>query len=892
MRLSAVVAAVSLSVIGLAVADDVRASIRKPTNIPAQPLGPALQTLAKDRNFQVVYVSEEINSAHTHGAVGEFTSEEALKALLSGTGLTFRYLDEKTVTVVPVSSGTSAAPSSDETALPRAAREDSSVARNDAEKGGQNRSFWDRFRVAQVDQGSSSSSAAVEKKNEQASEKKPIQLEEVIVTAQKREERLMDVPASVSTISGERLALLQADTLSDVANFIPGLAVTSSGGPGMRQIVIRGVSTDFYPITTAPTVATYVDDMPVGSGAGGPNQGSVFGLDLNPYDIERLEVLKGPQGTLYGSNAMGGLVKYVLRAPNLTKFEASMGGDLQDVDGSGRPSSVVRGSINVPIVADKLALRVSGFYNNNAGYIDNFGLSVKHANHSTEDGGRATLLWQATDRLAFRVNVLAQDVDGADLSVITLDGTTLKPVYGSHAFNLDLRQPYTQKTRVYNVHADWDLGFATLISSTGWSRLTTARSLDFSTSFGQFCAPASFTTGCPDYPFANARARFDLTLPSRRFVQEVRLASPVDQRIQWMLGGYYTKEEDELSQNVGAFTPSLLQLPVADTIFHNDNFGTPSIFRENAVFGNATYRFSDQFDISGGIRHSTYSEVAVFGTVYGALFGGVTSFMSGTRTPSTGVTTWMTDARFRPSRDMTIYARVATGYRPGSGCPTCGIPSLNIPGIVEPDRTTNYEVGLKGQFLDNRLQIDLSAFQINWSNIQLNQLSKANTIYAGNGGTARIRGLELAGGYRILESLQFNATLAYTDARLTQDALGANGLNGDQLPASPRWTGSLGADYGQPLRTDMSFLLGGAYRYRDKVLGLFEHAPNSYPAGPQNIVDMYTGFAVKNLTVKLHARNIFNNKSYTGLLYLDNPQRPLFVPIQPRTIGLGADYQF
>jgi iron complex outermembrane receptor protein len=234
-------------------------------------------------------------------------------------------------------------------------------------------------------------------------------LEEIVVTAQKRAEKLLDVPASVSAISGDRLQSLQVNSLSDLANYVSGLSVSAGGAPGFRTIVLRGLSTSYSNATTGPLVGTYVDDLPVGNSTAGA-RGAMYGLDLNPYDVDRVEVIKGPQGTLYGANTMGGLVKYVLRKPDLANVGVQMGIDSEDTDGSGKPSWGTHGAVNLPILTDTLAVRISGFFKNDAGYVDNAALGTQDVNHSTESGGLATLLWQATDRLAVRAAILTQDI--------------------------------------------------------------------------------------------------------------------------------------------------------------------------------------------------------------------------------------------------------------------------------------------------------------------------------------------------------------------------------------------------------------------------------------------------------------------------------------------------
>src|ERR1700722_8460902 len=223
-----------------------------------------------------------------------------------------------------------------------------------------------------------SARAASDTENSSA-ESKGQSIEEIVVTAQNRPEKLIDVPTSISAIGGDRLESLQINTLADLASFVPGMSVQELGAPGAREIILRGLNTSYNNATTASTVATYIDDLPVGSSTAA-GRGGQYGADLQPYDIERIEVLKGPQGTLYGANTLGGLVKYVSRQPDLNQFEARAGTDVAHVNDAGGADWGVRAAVNLPIVPDELAVRISGFKKHDAGYINNIGIGVEDAN--------------------------------------------------------------------------------------------------------------------------------------------------------------------------------------------------------------------------------------------------------------------------------------------------------------------------------------------------------------------------------------------------------------------------------------------------------------------------------------------------------------------------------
>jgi len=702
-------------------------------------------------------------------------------------------------------------------------------------------------------------------------------LEEVLVSAQKRSEKAIDVPLSMQVVSGNELESRQVDSLSALAGYVAGLSVSNSGSPGQNGIVIRGLSTGYNNSFSAPLVATYIDDEPIGSSSTGARSG-FFGLDLMPYDLDHIEVLRGPQGTLYGADAMGGLVKYVLRKPNLVSFETHAGVDVEHVNASGGVGRSFRASFNAPLIADHLAFRISGYLKENAGYIDNLGTGRDDSNSSKIYGGRATLLWKATDRLSIQATALAQSIFSDDNSAVTFDAATNRPIYGRYAQSSRFPQAFSQQTRDFSLHIDWDLDFATLTSSSSYSHLRSQLGEDFS--------PAS-----PLYlpAFPDALSLFQFTNKVSKYVEELRLTSPDQQSLQWLFGGIYTRERPSEFDNWPAYFANGTPLPAPYTNLLLGNAASLPNYRESAVFGTLTYKFTSAFDISGGVR---YADNAANGcvTTYGGLYG-TGAVVCGDR-PSQNVWTWMTDARFHLNADQMVYGRVATGYRPGFGCTTCGNAALNVPGVFEPDKTTNYEVGFKGQFLDRRLQIDAAAFYVDWRDIQVQVVNSSGFGYTGNGGTASSQGLELTTGLLVTQGLRLNATLAYTNARLTEDAVGVGGKNGDPLPESPRFTGSLTADYTKPLSGGMTLLAGAGYRYKDGAYNQFKSSAYPYPMGPQNLVDLYGGVQLEKLTVRVYGQNVTNNHSYTGLVYAVDPTRPMFVPIKPFTVGLSLDYRF
>jgi iron complex outermembrane recepter protein len=324
MRLVVVATAICISLAGLAAADNASAAIRKTTSIPAEGLGPALTTLAKEFDFQVLYRTEVVGTLRTEGFSAEVTMSEALEHVLTGTGLTYRYLDDKTITILPV--GTSLPQGGRETPT---ATDDTVTGAGAPAKEGKKSSSGD-LRVAQVDQGSSAGGSATVISPAQNTQV-PATLQEVVVTAQKRAEREQDVPTTIVVLSGTELEDRGAVQLEDYAKEVPGMNVIGARGPGLGEIVLRGITSGS---DHSSPVGLYLDDVPfTPSSPIALTTNLAFDPDL--ADIDHIEVLEGPQSTLYGANTVGGLVKFVTKQPDLHTLQGELSVTGKDLDDGG-----------------------------------------------------------------------------------------------------------------------------------------------------------------------------------------------------------------------------------------------------------------------------------------------------------------------------------------------------------------------------------------------------------------------------------------------------------------------------------------------------------------------------------------------------------------------------
>ena len=295
----------------------------------------------------------------------------------------------------------------------------------------------------------------------------PTSVGEVLVTAEKRSETLRQVPQSVSVVTGQALAAQQVYSLQDVIAQVPNLSIAQPT-PGQARVTLRGVNTD----GVASTVAIYVDDTPFGSSSGLAN-GAVLAADFDTFDVSRIEVLRGPQGTLYGSSSLGGVIKYVTTAPQLGQFSMRAGGSVAGVDG-GEADWRADAVVNAPIGGDG-ALRVDGYYRRDGGYIDQVGMlgthTIKDANGDDVYGGRASLLFQPNEKVSIKLSAYLQNIRAGAPSQVDADPVTGKPLNSGFTLSADYPQFSNMDYRVFNADLNWDLGFASITSSTSYATL-------------------------------------------------------------------------------------------------------------------------------------------------------------------------------------------------------------------------------------------------------------------------------------------------------------------------------------------------------------------------------------------------------------------------------------
>ncbi|HJW45340.1 MAG TPA: TonB-dependent receptor, partial [Lysobacter sp.] len=570
---------------------------------------------------------------------------------------------------------------------------------------------------------------------EPAGDADAVTLDQVVVTANKRIENIRDVASSISVISEESIENFHATQLSDFQASVPGLAINSNGSPGRTAVSLRGVAA----LSSSATVGTYLDETPLGS-SGVYQAANFFALDLLPYDIQRIEVLRGPQGTLYGASTMGGLIKYVTVDPDLSSTEFRVGGGLSSVEGAGDLGWNARVGANLPLVNDRVGLRLSYARNELPGYIDNSVDGREDINDADQTSARAALRWEE-DAFSLDLVAMRQTIDSDNNALVALDPESQAPLFGDLTNSVFVDEPFNKDVDYYSATVNWDMGWADFVSATGYSESRSTFRQDATAAFGGLGA---LFAGAP------GSASFDINLDLDKFTQEFRLVSKANGPFEWMAGVFYTKEDAIQTQVAELYQLDGSPLPTPLPPFPIPGFppeyytfdGTltyltiPSTYEETAVFANASYKFNDVFKIDAGVRYAENDQDFSQNVTEGVL---ILPHGSTFNSSSEDVFTWSVSPQLKLSEEAMIYARVATGYQPGG-------PNVLVPGLpaqVDSSTLTNYELGLKSQLFDNRVVFDLTGFHIAWEDIQVASIVSGISGLV-NAGKASSTGIELS----------------------------------------------------------------------------------------------------------------------------------------------------
>ncbi len=662
---------------------------------------------------------------------------------------------------------------------------------------------------------------------------------EIVVTAQKRKERLSTVPAAVTAVQSQQLVTAGAVTDRDLVARIPSLQV--GGGYGSGTFVFRGLNTG---VASSPTVGTEIDGAPIGATSFGA-VGAVLLPQIDPSTIDRIEALRGPQGTVYAGNTLGGIINYVTRKPSLVNTDGTFYVEGSDTAG-GAGNASVRGMVNTPLVTDKVGIQLSAFGNYQDGFIDALVPGRNNYNYNHAYGGRAAVLWQVSPSLRIEVSDLYSNVHSY-LDEVVGDPATSKPVGPDLTTDQGVLPKYDNRFNIGILAADLDVGSSTLSYIGTLQNAHSDWSLDYTNGgLHSVLSLLPLFGGVPvsSTDFIAVETPQDIS----KTTQELRFASPDSGRLRWLFGAYYGYESSLLAQNAGVGEPdqSLKPGPASSLL----TFTLSTHLTEYAGFGNVTYYITPKLDVN-----------------------------------------YLANVRYTFSPSTMAYFRFSTGVRVGG--PNTVAPGL--PATFGPDSTDNYELGLKSSLLNNRLYVELTCFDVEWRNIQVLTLSQGGTSGEINGGRAFSRGFEGSLTARLLDALSLSAWLVYDDAKLKDDiitAAGIVGLKGDQLPNAPKWSGALSAEYEWTIREGLVGFVGSEVRYngsREAVPRRDTVYPPTYLLPSYVVADVRAGLRFHKYELAVFARNVGNSRAQLGA----TPAGVPYVILQrPRTIGASVSAQF
>ena len=728
-------------------------------------------------------------------------------------------------------------------------------------------------------------------------------LQEIVVTAEKRSETVQATPMSVTAYSGAQLLAAGISDMSEVGYETPGVSERNSG-PGQTEYEMRGIASAGG---QAPTVGFYLDDTPLTP----PNEALLGRVVIDPtlYDLNRVEVLRGPQGTLYGSSSMGGTIKLVTNQPDPSGIAVSAQAIASDTKDGGL-NYTVNGMLNLPL-ADKLALRIVGTDSYTGGWIDRVVLNpfpletnggftrgnvlaapvehdYKDANWSQVQGVRAALQWQPTDALTITPSVFVQTItQGAPDFVDDPPGVK----YEAHYQPFDQKEPYADSFELFTLPIKYDFGPVELTSSSAYYRRQTHLEQDTSEVAQDFLtalygAPKLLGIQNVTYAEAGPVTAFETDYTSQ-FSEEVRLTSTGDSAFQWLVGAFY--EDYKTNTAIGTTTPG----PIVAELF-----GVPSYFylafdndlKQYAGFGEASYRFLDNFKITGGLRYYSYksSENLIED---GGLISGIGPPITRSLPASASGVNPKLNLSYEPTKDLTLYVQAAKGFRPGGG----NAPSPNTcppnPDQFSPDSIWSYEAGEKLRIFDNRVTINGAIYYEDWTGIQQLVTEACGATFTSNAGTAHVYGGELEASIALTSELTLTTSAGYTHANIVSAVPGASFVDGQRVQDVPDWTETTSIVYRHPISDDYAVVLRGTNEYTGTMTDVTFNQ-NLVPA--RDIVKFRAGWSSDTkVSVYGFVNNIFDKRTILG----DPEEISFFVPAlnrevanQPRTVGLELNY--
>jgi outer membrane receptor protein involved in Fe transport len=760
------------------------------------------------------------------------------------------------------------------------------------------------------------------------------QLEEIVVTSQKRSEDVKAIPASISVLSGYGLKAQNITDYDDLTRALPNVSYTAGPAPGLSVIEMRGVSST----SGSATVGIYVDEVPV------TVRNTTYDGNTEPklFDIDRVEVLRGPQGTLYGASSMGGTIRFITKLPDLEQYS---GEAIEDLSGTihGDVNYETTAIVNVPIAQDKFGIRAGAQYTYNSGYIDNYDIFTGTLNKTgTNDEralvGRISALAKPSDDLTITPAVFYQRDFTGDTSAFYPQSDegffasgiatgTYHPVFGLWEQDKQVQEWGRDTLFIPSLTVKEELGFADLTSVSSFFERQYARMQD-----GTYYNSTIFATVFLDGAYPDKQAQNDaqigtLNAPSpsqilhRQITQEVRMSSPADDTgpIKWVAGLYYQNYWDNRNQvetipGLQKTFQSIYGYPIWQDPAVGD--GDPSLYegdliwfervhvneRQYAAFGQADFDILPDLHGAVGMRY-------VYARSSESREGGGFYDLGNPHPYSTLGRYYAATPRFSVTYDVdpdtTAYITIAKGFRLGGPTgpdpvgPTspCNQDYANL-GIKTPpttygsDKLWSYETGVKARLFDNSLSINAAAFYIDWQDIQQTiNLPICGFAFTSNVGDAESYGTELEVAYKPLPSLTLGANGSFDHAVITSTINAQTAAVGQKVLDVPDWTMDVSAEYTQPIAgDDLVGFVRVDYDWTGRSHGSYIVTNPNYGNPQYDVLDLSTGVDYGNLRVSLYGKNINNNRTIIQQPTINSVTEGFTV--RPTTIGINLDYKF
>jgi outer membrane receptor protein involved in Fe transport len=726
-------------------------------------------------------------------------------------------------------------------------------------------------------------------------------VEEVVVTAARTgAANVQKVPMAVAVVKPETLDQFGGTGLSDYTETVPSLSLQEDG-PGINKINMRGIVTsglDYTDVQDRPIVTVYLDDTPISLQAQNP--------DLKVFDLQRVEVLRGPQGTLYGAGAMSGTIRLITQKPDPNHYFGSFE-DVTSVttDGYGGLNYSLRGMVNMPLEDGKAAMRVVLYRGDDSGFVDNVGLK-KHDPDDLTDQARVAFRWLPTDKLTLDASITYENLRAA-----VYDGYANLAPYQTET----LEPEYTKDNLlIYNITGAYDLGIASATNSTSY---LVRRNSDLGAN--EYGVNAFLFGG--QLPLNPA---LDVVRDATKdFVDEFRLTSTTPSRLTWSGGVFYEKfhrayYQDQPATNFDALWGPIVGYPgytsLDDGAFHtNDDFSGTQVVNEDqvAVFGQLSYKLLPDLDLIAGLRYFDWHQNfnLYFGGVFGAspiAAGGVPGTPENeTGKASANGSTPRFAIDYHLTSDIMLYAEAAKGFRYGGvnqpvPLSICG-PYLAQLGLTQaplqfgPDHLWSYSAGEKSTLLHGAMTLNVSGFLIDWQDVQTTRDLACSYYFIENKGKIQSTGVEIESAYKITPQWTASANASYTDSVTSGAIANLNAQSGAPAPYTPKYILSVTTNYDIPLKKgDIDF--GLEYNYHSGETTTFNPTDYSYRRIPDlHRLNAEATYSLDNWNLGLFANNIGSwariaNRSaiIPGSL---QPGDMLFY-IRPMTIGVRLKASF